>query len=105
MEQERIQRLLDKVIKASELKKISWEKNPKAESSFKAELGNSTIHILNSRGEYYFIIINEFGDQIGNLSGGLYTYELEKLYELAKRKALRIDENLDDIDSILDSIL
>ena len=105
METQKIETLLHKVIKASELKKIEWEKNPKSESSFKANLGYNTIHILNSGGEYYFVIINDSGDQIGALKGVLYSNELSKLYELAKRIALKIDENLDDLNSILDSII
>ncbi len=105
MDNNKIENLVRKIIKASKEKKIDWEKNPKSETAYKALLGTNTIHIIKTKSEsYYFMIINDTGDEIGNLSDS-YLYDLSGLYELAKRRALRIDENLDDIESLLDSFI
>lgn len=104
MSDNKIHELLLKVVKASEEKKIDWEKNPKTSNSFKAILGNNTLHIIEIDSfQKTFIIQSEFGDQIGNYSEML-SLELDRLYDLAKAKALKIDENLKDINNILDSL-
>lgn len=105
MDNNKIESLVGKIITASREKNIDWEKNQKTESAFKAQLGTNTIHIIKTKAQnYYFTIINDDGDNIGNLSSS-FLYDLEELFELAKRKALRIDENLDDIESLLDSFI
>jgi len=105
MDNSKLTELLNKVITASNNKKLDWEKNTKTETSFKALLGKNTLHILRTGSSTYFIIVNEAGDQIGSLSGVLYASSLNNLYEIAKKKALRIDESLDEINSMLDSII
>ena len=105
MDENKLKQLLQKVIKATEAKKLDWQKNTKSETSFKAILGSNTLHIIKvDEITFAFLIINEDGDQIGSIQEEFST-ELENLYDLAKRRALRIDENLEDIDSLLDSLL
>lgn len=105
MEKERIESLLDKVLLATRKNKIDWEKNPKSESAYKAELAYNTIHILGVSNNYTFVIINESGDEIGRLNGFAYDIKLQELYKLARIRALRINENLDEIDSFLDGLI
>lgn len=101
----KITELLQKVLRASKEKKINWEKNPKSETAFKTVLGTNTIHILKvDSTTNAFLIINETGDIIGEYKD-MFSSELDELLELAKIKALRIEENLDDIDNILDTLL
>lgn len=105
MTDNKLRELAAKVLKASKERKIEWVKNLNDESSFKAELGNNSIYILKyGSSSRAFVILNDAGDEIGKYTE-MYGYELEELYNLAKNKALKIDETLDDIDDLLDSMI
>ncbi len=105
MEKERIEKLLNKMLEATKNNKIEWEKNQKTESAFKASIAGNTAHIIKIRNSLSLILMNDSGDQIGQLSGIIYEHNLEKLHKLARIKALRINENLDEMDSYLDNLL
>ena len=105
MEDYKLIELLNKIVLASEQKKIDWEKAPASEGAFKATLGTNTLYIIDSKTDFFFAVMSASGDQIGSLTGPVYRSGLRKLYELAKSKALKIDENLDEINTLLDNIL
>jgi hypothetical protein len=99
----RLEELFTKVYSATLNNKIDWKKNPKLESSYKAEIGKNQIYIYFSAGRFRAVILSQEGDEIGKLTS--YSYpKLKELFDLAKRKALKIDENLKEIDSLLDSL-
>ena len=104
-----IESILLKIIRASELKKINWEKSLKGDDSFKAELvNNNTVYIIFVGNDYYFIVMNMYGDEVGRIeatNNNASYYDLSNLFDLAKRKALNIDMDLMSIDSYLDSLL
>lgn len=105
MNDNKIHQLLLKVLQATEDKKIEWEKNPKDESSFRTDLGGSTIYIMDIGSyEKAFIILNDTGDEIGRYANS-YTHELDRLLDLARSNALKIDESLNEIDDLLDSMI
>ena len=104
MDNSKIVSILDKVIELSTLKKIEWEKNPKGENSFKATLGENSLHILKISTSLYFIIYTESGEEVARIFGARYLGKLDNLYDLARRKALKIDEKLNELDSFLDKL-
>jgi len=100
-----IDNLFMKVLELSKKRKINWESTQG--TSFKAQLKNFVIFIMHSSGMFTFIIMNDNGNEIGRISNyesNILRDELDKMYDLAKRKALKIDESLNEINSILDSL-
>ena len=101
-----IDELFEKILELSEQKKINWEKNVMSENSFKAQLKDFTIYIIPSAGDFFFIIINGNGDEIGRLSSSDYVFDskFREMCDLARRRALKIDESFNEINSLLDSL-
>lgn len=103
MEDEKLLAILRKLLQASKKFNVDWNTG-KSTEVFKSVLGNSTVFIANIRDAYYLLINNEAGNEIGKLSGYAYEHELRELYELAKRKALKIDQTLNELDNLLDGL-
>ena len=106
MDDEKIFNILIKVIKASHKEKIFWNKNTKIESCFNASLGVNEIHIIESGSSLYsFVIKNKFGDIIAQIGGPFKKPHLGELYMVAKNQALKVEKNLDEIESFLDRLI
>jgi hypothetical protein len=104
MDNNKIEVILDKLIDASKNKKIDWVPTPKASGLYQAVLGNSLVFINLTGGEYAFSIYNEKGSVIAKVSEATYYFKLKELYELARIKALKIDEGLKSIDDFLSNL-
>ncbi|CAL2094681.1 hypothetical protein [Tenacibaculum sp. 190524A05c] len=111
MEKNKIENLLHKIIEATNKNRISWQRIEKASFSFKAKITDNTVYVHGGSGGmvfFSFIIFNSNGDEIGKLSSFDFTEsdnEIEKLYNLARKNALGIDESLDEMNDFLDSII
>ena len=70
----------------------------------KLKLGQLKFSLLSFQVSIIFIVNNDEGSEIGRLAGSSYDYQISDLYDLAKRKALKIDETLNDLDDILSKI-
>ena len=106
MDDEKIFNILVKVIKATHKEKIFWDKNKKKESCFNASLGVNEIQIIESGSSLYgFVIKNKFGDTLGQIGGPFKKPHLRELYMLAKNQALKVEKNLDEIESFLDRLI
>ena len=106
MDDEKIFNILIKVIKASRKEKIFWDKNKKKESCFNAPLGVNEIQIFESGASLYgFVLKNKFGDTLGQLGGPSKKPHMGELYMLAKNQALKVEKNLDEIESFLDRLI
>jgi hypothetical protein len=103
MENDKLIAILDKLLSASKKFKVEWLAG-KTNESFKTILGNSIVYVMNIRGDGYLVINNDMGAEIGRLSGYTYDYDIKELFEFAKRKALRIDQTLDELDNLLDGL-
>lgn len=104
MDNTKVVTILNKIIEISRLKKIDWEKNRGSSNSFKALFADNTFYINKQSNDFTFFIINSSGDEVGRISEVVYYLKLQDLFDLARRKALNIDEELDEINKLLDSI-
>lgn len=104
MDNNKIESILNKLLDLSRLNKINWERNTKSEISFKCILGDNLIYVSGVQDSYLFLIFNSAAEEIGRLEGSKYYFQLKDLFILAKNMAFKVDDTLDKIDSILDSL-
>lgn len=108
---QRYKDLIEKLIKGTELKRLNWEKT-KRQTEFKVELGSSYITVdnwvldtgiqcvdmavYNGRGE----LIDRIAYENDAEEGEDYK-EVLRLYQVAERAYLKVDETFDEIMSQL----
>ena len=100
-----IERILRNLVTASKQFKIEWASVTKSSDSFTVDLGDTSVFIAMIRNSFYLIINNKNGDEIGRLSGILYEDQLKELFELAKRKALKVDDSLNNLNDVLSKLI
>ncbi len=107
---EKIENLLERLLERSRAGSVKWERTAE-EGSFRAAFPKYSVSIESyeaegSKATYQFELFNESGDLIESatdyfLDKPYYDHRnrdlLEELFVLARRKALGVDEAIDDI--------
>lgn len=103
--------LIDKLIKATQEKKITWTKTS-GPNEYQTIIGSGAITtdrwVVDNYGEVDFVILNENGEQIDYISAiqGEPDYTcLSDLHQAAKRSYLKLDETIKEISDKLDDLL
>ena len=112
---EKYSQLVEKLQKATELRKITWENTSGAneyqtiigENSISVRYHEKTVFLVNVEDVTYYSLLlwNKEGKNIDELraeKGDHDYYPLKKLYESARRACGRVEETLDDVLSRLD---
>lgn len=99
---EKLSRLLVALLSQTERGQIEW-RSTADDKMFQFSMPDSTVCIAHSRGDsYYLSVMNNEGQIIDRFSDrDLDSFEssdqMERLYVLARRKALKAEETLDGI--------
>lgn len=104
----KIETILEKLHQLSEEGKIAWKPTVDP-STFSVVLGESSVHVSkNMHGIYHFRLLNSSGDDLDHtfydsdrFSGDV---RIADLYEIARRRALNIDAELDNVLSELSQL-
>ena len=93
----KIEEILERLHELSSEDKIAWSATADP-STFSAVLGNSSAIISRGESNFHFKLLNSLGDDLDELYSGDWGNPLiEYLYELARRRALKVDAELDDV--------
>ena len=97
----KIETILEKLHQLSQAGKVAWK--PTVDPLiFSVVLGESSVHISKAGDEtYHFKVLNSSGDDIAQMfyrgRGSFSDPRIEELYEMARRRALNIDAELDKV--------
>jgi hypothetical protein len=107
MANDKLYTILMKFLEASRAGKIEWIKNLKSDEAFNFKANDMTVTVAKVSTATYFIVTNLQGIEIGRQHSGQPAYQapILELYKLARRKVLKIDESLDNLDKFIDDIL
>jgi hypothetical protein len=98
-----VDEILAKVSKLTEQGKIDW--NPVGRSSFRAQVDKLFLSISQDGHEYTFVVYDDEGNPLESASE-VWTESVQaKLYEQARRLALKVDQNLERLSKKLDSLI
>lgn len=97
----KIEEILDRLIELSDQGKVAWVRTVDA-STFSAVLGNSSALLSKDGNHISLRLLNSSGDDLDHITsadvGGQWgAPRMEKLYEFARRQALNVDAELDDV--------
>ena len=93
----KMEEILEKLNRLSNEEKIAW-KPTVSPSTFSAVLGNSSAVISKDGLTFHLKLLNSSGDDLDHMySGDWGNPRMEELYELARRRALNVDAELDDV--------
>ncbi len=93
----KIEEILERLHQLSSEGKIAWA--PTADPrKFSAVLGNSSAVVSKDASNCRFKLLNSSGDDIDSLSSRQFDHLIiEQLWDLARRRALNIDAELDNV--------
>jgi hypothetical protein len=94
--------ILVKVSNLMEQGKIDW--TSVGRSSFRAKVDKLFLSITRDDGEYTFTIYDDEGNPLDSMSENWVESFQAKLYEQARRVALKVDQNLERLSRKLDLI-
>ena len=107
---QKVKEIFTKVHDLSQKGKIQWLVDNKEKTAFKTLIADYHIHIHFNTMVYVFNVIDKNEHEIAKAFKAIVSWSgnselpLEDLYELAKRKALNIDNSLDDLINNLNKI-
>ncbi len=93
----KIEAILQKLIQLSNEGKIEWA--PTVDPlKFSAALGSSSVVIAKDGHTFYLNLLNRSGDDLDHMDSGEWgNPSMEQLYDLARRRALNVDAELDNV--------
>ena len=100
--------VLERLVERTKENKISWKSTPDPQS-FVAVIGNNSVMILEDNvGDIVLRVLNEAGEIIETLDTGIDSGDklqggMEELHVRARRMALGVDSQLDDLLKALES--
>ena len=97
----KIEEILDRLIELSNEGKVAWVRTVDA-STFSAVLGNSSVLISKDETGLSLRLLNSAGEDLEHITpadtGEFWgSPRMEELYELARRRALNVDAELDNV--------
>ena len=106
---EELQKVINKLLVKTKLKELDWKFDSDSQS-VTCDFPRSSIIIskqnLKSTSLYHFMILNESGDSIGDIStfdpSERFHQAISEIFAQAERQALNVDETLNDIFSNLE---
>ncbi|WP_353570106.1 hypothetical protein [Candidatus Albibeggiatoa sp. nov. BB20] len=101
--QEKKLKLVNLVYENSQKGKLAWEVTASSEA-FQASFPNYFVGIQKDEQNYHLDIMNEAGEvveRISSTASSLTTEVLQSIYTLARGKAMKSDEAIDDLIDLL----
>lgn len=96
--------IIAKIITLTDHGKLSWELVGR--NSFRAQIDNLFVSVTKAEDEFYtFKIYNEDGYDLESSSDYGSASSHGHLFELARRTALKVDQNLESLDRRLDELI
>lgn len=96
--------IISKIFALTDRGKLVWE--PVSRSSFRAQIDNLFVSMTKASDEYYtFTVYNEDGYDLESSSDYGVGSPHGSLFELARRTALKVDQNLESLDRRLDQLI
>lgn len=94
----RLLAILSELLAKTKADQVSWEPTV-ASNEFLTAFPEHSVKVQYQGGSYYLIVNDKAGRRLVSLTGQTAGAEqlLPELYDLARRKALKIDENLDSL--------
>jgi hypothetical protein len=94
--------ILSKAFSATEVGKLQWELVGR--DSFRTQVGKLYLTISRNDNLFTFTIYDDDGNPL-ETSSAPYTYTQADLYELARRRALKVDDALESLDQQLKDLI
>lgn len=94
--------ILGNTLIATKAGKLQWELVGR--DSFRTRVGKLFLTIAKEDNEFTFTIYDDEGNLLDS-SLGYFTYPHADLYELVRRTALRVDDNLENLDQQLRDLI
>jgi hypothetical protein len=94
--------IMNKAFRATQAGKLGWELATR--DSYRAQIGNMFLTISRDDNEFTFAIYDNDGNLL-ETSPGTWVETQQRLYEIARRTALKVDDALEHLDQQLKDLI